>query len=544
VDAVLYANNQDATGTLEREREVVFFGWQPEAFAEVMAHEPPPTLVVVFDPSPPPVGDSEEEVVYVTSVPALRSATVAKLGAYGSLVRVDAPGFHEKHAGVVGAALEVLLEADSRRAINRNTAVARAGDFTETALRNAMKLGGANGLPTLDDVLGDGVPPLAGVPAFICSAGPSLSLALPLLQEASKKGVIFAVNTAAHPVAEHVDIDVLVTIENVDVTHHFVNALPRIKAAIVAMISNEKVYELLEEAEVPFAVAGAGGDPMDSIAASLGLQMIHGGPSVATTATILADLMGCSPIVLLGQDCAFTGGKGHADGTPYDGEKQTGEVEVPAWGGGTVRTSRPLMMFGRWLSRYAETTSPTGPRLINATMGGMHLEDWEELTLRHVLDELPERPGVPMSFRPAGTRSTSGLRGMLEAGCDAVEEACGRLIAGLSTGHEIKEAMDAMESLTRDQTRFIDAIGTKGQHGVLTHRQLTTSEKLLSSAWLQLHAAKRVREILSTSPSSSCDRTGSPSQCSPPSSRGKRKSSRRRLRGKKTSTSTGPRSPC
>jgi hypothetical protein len=136
--------------------------------------------------------------------------------------------------------------------------------------------------------------------------------------------------------------------------------------------------------------------------------------------------MGCDPIVFVGQDLAYTGGRAYAPGTVYedslvklsaDGKsighewcdtmRKTHESapsklsegqrteQIRAWGNeGFVYSTGSFGHIRLWLERVAALMGRAegGARLINATEGGAHIAGFEELALKEVLAELPERP--------------------------------------------------------------------------------------------------------------------------------------------------------
>src|SRR5690606_15647984 len=147
---------------------------------------------------------------------------------------------------------------------------------------------------------------------------------------------------------------------------------------------------------------------------------------VSTAAFSLAQRLGCSPIVLVGQDMAFTNGKTYAGGTGYESSvaranHKTGQVElewnqaiqdqhgvqhgtrhnteplmqVRAWGGqGEVMSGPSFMAINSWLESTAALSEAFGMhrRYINASEGGASVAGFEELSLKTLLETLPDRP--------------------------------------------------------------------------------------------------------------------------------------------------------
>jgi hypothetical protein len=266
----------------------------------------------------------------------------------------------------------------------------------------------------------------SGVPAFIVGAGPSLGKNGKLLAEAAKKGIVFAVNSSGRALASYgVEPQVLACLESIDVTKLLVD-LPFIHRVVRAfsLSANPRtfetgsgqllpVYEALPE--VAFALEDLTGQP--------GLPVCG---SVSTLAFSLAQRLGCSPIVLVGQDLAYTDGKAYAPGSAYEGSrarisKDNEAIEldwcetlnsihlvggnrmhrreplrqVTAWGGGgkEVASGISFSAVRAWFEAASEVLKRAAPEtaLINATEGGARVEGFAELTLADVLRELPER---------------------------------------------------------------------------------------------------------------------------------------------------------
>jgi hypothetical protein len=167
------------------------------------------------------------------------------------------------------------------------------------------------------------------------------------------------------------------------------------------------IYEALPQINVPLeALTGVSGLPVCG--------------SVSTIAFSLAEKLGCSPIVLVGQDLAYTTGRTHAGGTWWEASRAsisetTGEVrlqwseelkkvghrhdheplaEVAQWGGaGTVFSGASFTGIRAWFEAAAELlgTARPGLALINSTEGGARLRGFDERPLAEVLSALPAR---------------------------------------------------------------------------------------------------------------------------------------------------------
>lgn len=80
---------------------------------------------------------------------------------------------------------------------------------------------------------------------------------------------------------------------------------------------------------------------------------VYGSGSVAVAAFHILGRMGCSPVILVGQDMAYPSGKHYAEGTIFDDPNLPRDAEitheVPAAGGGTVQTSATLNLYRQLL---------------------------------------------------------------------------------------------------------------------------------------------------------------------------------------------------
>ena len=402
---------------------------------------------IVFEPRPEVLQLAQQTLpMAFTSVRAFSSRVALMqhlrscLGTEERLAMV-APKLYEQAFPKEHAALsECLRDARSFAQLRHNTIGQRLTDMVEGALGN---------LPQLVDVplahaLGR---PLEGCPAFLVAAGPSLDRNAHLLPEAAKRGAVFAVNTSAPVVAEQdIDIDVLVSIEALNVEDVLRKVAPRTRTLALDLIANASSFAAPVSSKVAFLSAAAG---LQSVAESLSVPMLPYGASVATAAFRLAQLWGADPIVLLGQDLAMTEGRLYARGTgrehwrsEADGEvlhlhfdsaledlftekgwkapsRKHPRVQIEGWGGGLVDSTYDLCWFRRWFEEAAETL-PKAQRCINATEGGARIAGVEEQSLSSVLDSLPPRKvslqtDVAKAAKVSGTDMRAAKQQMREA---------------------------------------------------------------------------------------------------------------------------------
>ncbi|MEO0325785.1 MAG: 6-hydroxymethylpterin diphosphokinase MptE-like protein [Myxococcota bacterium] len=258
--------------------------------------------------------------------------------------------------------------------------------------------------------------PLAGTPAFIVSAGPSLDRNVHLIDEAAKRGPVFAVNTAAKAI-EYLGgpVDVLVTIESLPVGDQLAQSA---RALLLDISAHASSFDApIEPKVVTFGLERA-----QYVADHLGVGEFPTAGNVGTFAVQAALNLGANPVVLLGQDCAFPDGRmyaSHCDRDMWRARVEGGDVvlecdeelwtlfseyelpaaqvtelvKLPRWGGEGLVASNP--MFAR-IAAYLASLSLARPeyfdrRLVNATEGGARIDGWEEARLEDLLAELPVR---------------------------------------------------------------------------------------------------------------------------------------------------------
>lgn len=97
------------------------------------------------------------------------------------------------------------------------------------------------------------------------------------------------------------------------------------------------------------------------------------GGSVAHICIDTARLMGCNPIILVGQDCALTYDKHHSDNATFDIDKNPGELEkilVKDVYGNEIKTTRSLNFFKMKIEEYIKIIQQYNDiKFINASYG-------------------------------------------------------------------------------------------------------------------------------------------------------------------------------
>ncbi|MBM4363620.1 MAG: DUF115 domain-containing protein, partial [Deltaproteobacteria bacterium] len=374
----------------------------------VLVYEPDAGLLrTVLSAGPTDLG----EIPLLTSLQDL-TATWVRVGTrHLEGVIVKTPGYEALFPEQLLALPQAVHDTFERIGITHNTFHLRARTWVEDIMANLPELPGRVPFTALAGRF-------RAVPAFIVGAGPSLDRNVELLGEARRRGLVFAVNSSARALARKgLEPHVLACIESID-SSTLLAELPYIDRVVRAVTLSAApgnfragaglllpIHESLPQLDAP----------LEALLGSRGVAVCG---SVSTAAFSLALTLGCSPIVFVGQDLAYTSGRTHAGGTWWEtsrakvdeangkvhfewseslrriGHRHVAEPlqEVPAWGGtGTVPSGASFTGIRTWLegaSALIAATSP-GTRLINATEGGARLGGFEEMRLGDLLAELP-----------------------------------------------------------------------------------------------------------------------------------------------------------
>jgi len=385
---------------------VVVVGPGLEAVAAMLADLGQARVLAVVDPS-------------ASSYPP--SATVcADLDEVGHAVRLMFPCAPER---VVVRALDGTAADPQQRAIadavhtalcdlrvHHNTIAA----FSETWLaQGAANLDAIARCPSVEAV-GDR---FAGKPMIICAPGPSLAHNVGQLRAMQGKAIIVGFSHSLRPLrAAGVVPDLVVTVDPQDVRYHFA---PGDLDGVAAMVNGVTVHPSLFQLGAARHLSLASNGALDRwlYQGVGGGAEVPGGGSVATTALALGLRWKCDPIVMVGLDLSFPGGKYYVDtscdggahavvgddgkvavagwsegframkasggpGTPRDRV-----VELPGWHGGMVPSSFMFAMFHRWFVETAKRVAGT-VRLYDCTEGGSYKEGMMHVPLAEVLARL------------------------------------------------------------------------------------------------------------------------------------------------------------
>lgn len=249
----------------------------------------------------------------------------------------------------------------------------------------------------------------AGVPAILVAGGPSLNKNIHLLGQAKDKAVIIAADAAIPPLLAHgVRPDFVGSIDMQPLTYekygNHANDLsgvslvcaPWVTPKVPKYLNVERVFWLFSQ------------NDMEKWLNSLlgGVLTFPGAGTVAQLDFYAAILLGCSPIIFVGQDFAFSEDQSHAENIILSGQQKVEQLlaekkelhHVPGTLGGTVVTDRTYLGMRK---TFEETIRANPNTYINATEGGAHIEGTRVMPLREVLAEFCRSGATTVATRIA-----------------------------------------------------------------------------------------------------------------------------------------------
>ncbi|MFT5441495.1 MAG: hypothetical protein ACI8W3_000536 [Myxococcota bacterium] len=258
------------------------------------------------------------------------------------------------------------------------------------------------------------------VPAVVVSAGPSLDKQLPLLKKYRDRLLIIAIGQSLGALrSAGIEPDLVHILESKHVTHQ----LTRIGTSdnVNLVVTNDVTPGIFHAPVRSRFIATPGGDKVGRwIAGVLGRDgWVFGGSTVAHGAVSLGAALGANPIMLVGQDLAYTDGRHYAKGSAYDqveitidddgfstidsssraemlgfgkgrAPKRMRVVWVDGWHGEEVATSPAYAGFIDGYRELAIACRQVGTEVINCTEGGAYIPTLDHAPLAESLERHTE----------------------------------------------------------------------------------------------------------------------------------------------------------
>jgi hypothetical protein len=231
---------------------------------------------------------------------------------------------------------------------------------------------------------------LAGYPALLIAAGPSLSKAMETIRIHSKEYFIICVDTALKPLLENdIKPDLVVTCDPHPINYRKVAGLPAAKMASLPL--------LFRADAAPDVIKEFGGYKfiLDSnttisrwiVNTDRRVMAFPPHPTVSHMGFLAARFMQADPIILVGLDLSFPEGKDHADGcsAPWKVDFQKTSFKwFPNNNGGFVQTIDPFISMIRQLEIEIQKSHAL---CINVSKEGSLIQGTEWMTLEEALQQ-------------------------------------------------------------------------------------------------------------------------------------------------------------
>ncbi|WP_026894441.1 motility associated factor glycosyltransferase family protein [Clostridiisalibacter paucivorans] len=223
-----------------------------------------------------------------------------------------------------------------------------------------------------------------GYPAIVVSAGPSLDKNIYKLKEAQGKAIIISGGRTLKPLLKNgIKPNFVVSIDPGYPAYKLVENYLHCEIPLVSMVLSS--HDIIKKYKGKHFIINK--YPYSKLINKLlqsEIPTLPNGGSVAHTSTVLANYMGCNPIILVGQDLAFTNEKMHSEQATAEvgkNERKETEIFVEDIYGNKVNTGKSLFSFLKWFENYFAINKHI--KFIDATEGGAKIEGTEI----HTLDE-------------------------------------------------------------------------------------------------------------------------------------------------------------
>ena len=261
------------------------------------------------------------------------------------------------------------------------------------------------------------------IPAILVAGGPSLDKNIHLLKKTKGKAVILGVDSVLPALSKATILpDFLTSVDPQELTYEKLANTPLNELSIPLICMSwvsPKVPKTFPASSVFWTFSAK---PFEQwINSLLGGSILTGGAgTVAHLNMLAAIIMGCSPIILIGQDLSFTPNRSshtsnafltHDNKAHLHLEASDHLFTAPAWGGGQIQTTRDF--FG--MKRFFERMITDNPRVyINATEGGVHIEGAEDIPLQAAIAEYCQTPlDIPDVIKERCARSKPNIEKLL-----------------------------------------------------------------------------------------------------------------------------------
>lgn len=283
------------------------------------------------------------------------------------------------------------------------------------------------------------------IPCLVVGAGPSLDQSLATIAKYQDRALIIAAASALGPLrSAGVSPAVAVALEARDESRQFIGADQQATILAAASASNPNHFAAWQGPKSIYHL-----QPWLAEMTGKSLVLPSGGHA-GSAAFSFAILWGCSPIILVGQDLAYTGGRFHAGARPGGEDYQRQDTTpVEAIGGGTVETSAEWLSYLQWYREAAGYLTKIGQanRVFNATVSGARIPGFDPVDLKQILQRAARIPQINENLFAAAKGLTRPSIGGLKRRLSQVRSQVVKAVTGLGQGQGPPESAAAAWAL-------------------------------------------------------------------------------------------------
>ena len=224
-------------------------------------------------------------------------------------------------------------------------------------------------------------------PCVVVAPGPSLTKNIDVLAAHRDRFVVFAVSHALRSLTTRgITPDFVVNVDPQPVVNGFFEGIDThsIPALLFTVSSDPQLWKLPAKNKICFTT----NMHAESWIREFGVEPLEvpTGGTVSHAAIMCADYMGFSPILLMGQDLAMTGGQIYEDALAAGQLANTKDlIKVEGINGDEVLTNFQFNQYREWLENLVSNRNDL--RIINCTEGGAKIQGMEHSTLA---EQIPE----------------------------------------------------------------------------------------------------------------------------------------------------------
>ena len=262
-------------------------------------------------------------------------------------------------------------------------------------------------------------------PALIISAGPSLNKNIETIAKYQDNFVIFCVGTALKSALKYgIKPDFICFIEFVKVTKEMIDKTSALESNIILQpITLNEIFDIPSKNKFVFYADNDEASKWAAKKFNINQDEYVNRGTVSVNALVSAKILGCNPIVLVGQDLAYTDSKCYADGSIYEDYKvENGVVStdiektiektkvskdrlehrlnsltkqlyhVKGQNGETLISPGDYASFIKYFEEIANNYSLENIKLVNATEGGAQINGYENMKFFDVAQKFASTP--------------------------------------------------------------------------------------------------------------------------------------------------------